>query len=694
MMHFVNIKCINLGNATKYELMRKTILLFSLLLSFHFLTNAQEDTTKNELYGWQLKQGFLIEPYEFDTTINNFQIYNPVGKYSISNSWLGNLGSAWKSNIYFSQQEEDQTDFIFDNNYRPYVFTKENQVFYHSKSPYFNIHWTTSSKSKNENQLYALFTQNINKNWNIGIRYKLISSAGEFPNSEISEHSMNPFVSYIGERYSMHAGFIRNKFKTLENGGINHLGDDGAPVEPEFAQPFLTTASSVYYDRSFFLSQEYKFGFTKKIVINDTTTESTFRELGRINHVLSYNDNYRIYADSDPLQSTVSEEGVQTGYYDTLFYQQELSAGKVLKETRDSIRYAKLENSLYWTLKEINRPNFNGRLTVGGTMENIKWTNTILAPHRDSVNTEGDVEYYSMKDSSVYETNYNNIKLSASLDARTKMFIFNARAYYYLGDVIGKSNKADNFGGDLLVSKGIIIGKRQSDFYFKLKLRKYSPYLFQEHYESNHYSWDSTFSNIDEQEIRAGLSIPSIRLKGEFATKLTTNYIYCDSNALFQQLTGEVLNLTSIRLQKDFKLGRFFIKNKVVYQLPPNFGEDVISMPEWSFYNTTYFDLDHFLEKFSIETQVGFDVAYYSKFRSYGYNPIVGQFHQAGSGVYTGEYPIINVFINARIKTVLLFFKYENMMNILSKDKYYFILDKHPMNEASYRFGVSWRFKS
>ncbi|NJO91522.1 MAG: putative porin, partial [Chloroflexia bacterium] len=253
---------------------------------------------------------------------------------------------------------------------------------------------------------------------------------------------------------------------------------------------------------------------------------------------------------------------------------------------------------------------------------------------------------------------------------------------------MAKQIKADNFGGSLLISKGIIIGKRQSDFYFKLKIAKYSPFIFQQRYESNHFSWnnENEFFNIDEQEVRAGLSVPSIRLKGEFATKFVTNYIYCDANAHFQQIGDTVLNLTSIRLHKDFKLGRFFIKNKIVYQLPPNMGEDIISTPEWSFYNTTYFDLNHFLDKISVEAQVGFDITYCSKFKALGYNPVVGQFHQSNSEVYAGEYPIVNAFINMRIKTVLLFFKYENLVNMFRKDKYYFILDKYAMNIAAFRF--------
>ena len=514
--------------------MKKRALLLILFVCFRFIAFSQEDTTKNVLYGWTLTDGFLIEPYEFDTIIDYFQILNPIEKYSISNNWLGNLGSAWKSNVYFSQFEEKRTDFIFDNNYRPYVFSKENQVFYHSKAPFFDIHWTSSQKSRNENQLSALYTQNVNKKWNVGMRYKLISSTGEFPNSLVSQHSMNPFVSYTGDRYSMHTAFIRNKFKAQENGGIDNTSDDNKVLDPEFATALIGTASSVYYDRSFLLSQEYKFGFTKTIVINDSTTESTFKELGRINHVFSFDDNYRVFADGTPLK--ISEGG----YYDTTLYN-----NTDVKLTRDSIRLAKIENSIYWTFKEIKKTNFNGRLTIGGTLENLKWINNGVIPIVDSINTDVSPidTVYIKSDANFYNTDYTNIKLLTSLDARTKMFIFNANAYYYLGKAIGETNKADNVGGSLLISKGIMVGRRQSDFYFKLKIDNYSPYIFEQRYESNHYRWDNNndtidgdnFVTINTQEIRAGLSIPSIRAKAEFASRRTTNYIYFNEFSMPQQ---------------------------------------------------------------------------------------------------------------------------------------------------------------
>jgi len=216
--------------------MKKFILVIC-LVSFQYVSYASPpDTIKTELYSWKLIDGFLEEPIGFDTAINYVQTYNPVEKQSICYSYLGNIGSPWQSNIFINDNIVNLSDFVFDRIYFPYTSTKENLVFYHSKKPFFDINWATGTKKRNENQLSALYTQNINKYWNVGLRYKLISSLGEIPRSQTSEHSMSFFTSYKREKYSIYAGFLRNKFGNQESGGVN----DSLSATPEFVEPLLS----------------------------------------------------------------------------------------------------------------------------------------------------------------------------------------------------------------------------------------------------------------------------------------------------------------------------------------------------------------------------------------------------------------------------------------------------------------------
>ncbi len=661
--------------------MKKIILFIIFLSQISTFVFSQEDSTSSYLRAWRLEEGFLVEPVGFDTVITGFQRINPDEYYSISNNWLGNLGSAWKSNIYFGTYDKKYSDFDFDNQFMPYSYTKYNQRFYHSVTPYFDLHWTTSQRVRNENQLSALYTQNINKKWNVGLRYHLIASDGQYPHSLIKDHSLNPFFSYNGEKYSAYFAFMRNKFRSEESGGIN----DSITNDPTFAQALIDEASSVYFNRSIFFSQEYKFGFTKKIVIDDSTTETSFRELGRINHVLTIDKNYRIYNEVHSLNE----------YYDSIANFDDVT-------TRDSVIMRRMENSLYWTFKEIKRPNFKGRLTVGGSLESLKWTNTGLHPEIDSINRRTQDTVWISRDTTFYNENYNNVKLYGGIDARTKMFVFSANASYYLGDVLGTSNKVNNFEGNLLISKSIMLGKKKSDIYFKLRVGNYSPTIFQQRYSSNHYIWKNKFKNVGKTDLRIGLKIPITRTKAEFAYGLANNYIYYDSLVMPQQYTERAFSLMSFRLHQNFvigkhsKVGRLKILNKIVYQLAPTDIQHVIRLPEVSVYHSSFYEMDYFLKvkKLSINVQFGYDVYYSTAYKSLGYSPAVGQFYNSSYGRISGDYPIVNAFINARIKTVLIFFRYENIVNHFSENKFYFLLDRYPINTPDFRFGVSWRFKN
>ncbi len=602
------------------------------------------DTTKNELYGWNLNRGYLIVPMDFDTTIQEFHILNYIDRFSISNSYFGTIGSPWKSNLYSERVTVPTSDFFFDQNYYLNLLTAENQPFFHAKKPYFDIEWTSAPKKRSENQLNALFTQNINKKWNVGARYRLIASGGEYPRAIISQHSWNIFTSYTGEKYSMHAAYVRNNISPNENGGVKDT------LDPEFAQALIASARSTFYKRSFFISQQYKFGFTQKIVVDDTTTISNFKEAGRLNYIIRFDRNYRVYRDEEP----------KSGYYDDIYIDS--------LETRDSVHLSKLENSLFWTFKEINRENFKGRLTIGSTSELLKWS------HLNETDT-------------VYDTDlYHSIKLYANLDARTKNFIFSVDGSYYLKGENGY--KEFDYDGNLLISKSLNIFKYKTNFYIKLAYKSISPNLFELSYRSNHFRWQNSFSDLISSNARFGIDIDKVKMNAELFYGSIQNYIYFDTLAIPRQLSGSTLNILTFSLKKEFKLGGFRSVNKMVYQLPSDNRE--LNLPVLAIYHSLFFDKT--FEKIDVQAQLGYDLNYTSKFQAQGYMPASGVFYLSNYRT-TGNYAILNLFFKLRIKNVLLFAKMEHFNNQFLFDKYYFLLDKYPAGTSIFKFGVSWRFK-
>ncbi|MBN2757367.1 MAG: hypothetical protein JXR51_09340 [Bacteroidales bacterium] len=623
--------------------------IYKLLIFLVFLINnfvdysySQDlDSLPENFYSWQLDEAYQKNYIELDTIIDNFHIYNPIDQYSIFTTSLGNLGSENKSNIFFSERENNYSDFIFDETFEPFLLTAQSQKYYFSKKPHFDLKYIMGKKQKNENTVNALYTQNINEKWNLGVNYRLYSSAGEFANTQTSLHSYNAFLSYIGSRYSMHASFVRNKFRLEENGGII----DTVYVSPEFTEPRLSAASSIYYKRDFFVSQEYKFGTKSYELVNDTTNKEIFHEIGRINYVFNIENNYRKYTDASPVDSFY-----RNIYLDSL-------------KTSDSLNLRLIENTFIWTFKEITRKNIKFRTSFGSSLENMK--------------------YYSFKgyiftDESEY---YTSAKAVSDIFGKFGKIAFaiNAKYYFY-------GFKNENYTVKFNFYKLFGISKEAFDVYLKTKIEKTNPLLYEQSNYSNNFIWENSFKEKTNTSLRFGVNIPSIHTKIEFAAGKYQNYVYFGLDTIPHQLVNN-LNIISFRAHKDFNLWRFKSKNKIIYQFADN--EDVMRLPQLAIYHSLYYE--SFFFKKALFAQIGYELRYSTAYKSMSYMPATGQFYLSDD-INVGEYPVINAFLNMKIREVSLFIKFEHINGQFLGNEYAYNLNHYPINSTAFKFGAFWRF--
>ena len=625
----------------------KFIILFFLLVNsnVYYLYSQTVDSLSDNLYSWQLDEAFQKYYVDFDTTVNNIQEFNLIDKNSISNSVIGDLGSACRSNIFFTEKENRYTNFIFDENIEPYLLTISNQKYYFSKTPYFDLKYVMGTKQRKENDLNVLYTQNINKNWNVGFRYKLHSAKGELLRNKTSLHSYNAFFSYIGERYSMHSTFIRNKFSYDENGGIS----DTAFVEKDFALPRINAANSVYYKRNFFISQEYKFGTKRYELVNDTTNKEIFNELGRINYIFNVENNYRKYSEVNIVDSSF----YQHMYIDSL-------------ATSDSLNLRLIENTFIWTFKEIYKKNIKFRTSFGASLENIKYTR-----FKGYVFIEKPEMYNSTKALSSIFGKFGNI-----------LFVINVN-YYFEG------YKEGNYLLNFNFNKTFVTKKQKFDVYLKTKLEKVNPFLYEQANTNNIFTWNNSFKEKINSSIRFGFNFPSISAKIELAAGSYANYIYFGNDSLPNQYE-KGLNILSARVHKNFKLWKFHSNNKIIYQITDN--DSIISLPKLSVYHSLYFE--NYLFKKAMFAQIGYELKYSTAFNALSYMPATGQFYQSNDGRRVGDYPVISAFMNMNIKNVLLFLKFEHVNGQFLKNEYAFSLNNYPVTSSIFRIGVRWQFKN
>ncbi len=81
---------------------------------------------------------------------------------------------------------------------------------------------------------------------------------------------------------------------------------------------------------------------------------------------------------------------------------------------------------------------------------------------------------------------------------------------------------------------------------------------------------------------------------------------------------------------------------------------------------------------------------YYNIFKDFTYIPATNEFYVQNK--YTvGQYPFVDVFLNARIRPVQFFIKIENVLYGLVGGNYNFVHGYY-QPDRSFRFGLTWMF--
>lgn len=639
------------------KLPKLSLFLLYLIFFVSFFSSAQINTVKHDrnlpdvkvekdsvppLLSWTLEDGYLVNIVPFDTILPRFHIYNDIEKNNYSFSFLGNIGSEYVSNIFFNDLNKPFTEFLPENQFSKYLLTPQNHKFYFSPTPYADIKYFMSTKKWNENNLHLLYTQNINKKLNYGIRYELQSGDGMFPQSKVSEHILDFFTGYTGDKYSIYAAIIRNKFRLQESGGIQMSGI----IDPNLTKPRINGAFSQLYKFDFFVSQEYKFAYTKTEIVDDTLEQKIYQPIGKLNYVFNYEQNYRTHFDDDTSSNV---------YRDILISRQ---------WTTDSINLKKWDNSVFWTFNNISYQNAEILNSVGAVYEiigNYTFKGYVWKPK---------VDYY------------HNMKTVFKSVGTFKRFLYRFNTYYYLSGY-----KQNDFRAKLNLQRNFLFNNIKANLYLALDAYRREPAFMEQYYYTNHFIWDNDFAKKDFVKLNMTIEIPDHFFKIALNAANLANYIYFDSLAYPQQLKSS-FRVYSASVEKEFNFGKFSSMNKVLWQYADN--SDVVSMPEFVFYHSLYFN---YWYKTALHLNLGYEVSYSTEFDALSYAPVTGQFY-LGREMKTGAYPILNMYLDMRVQSVLLFFKYENIGFQFLNDDFYYPVSYYPMNTTVFKFGVSWRFKN
>ena len=623
--------------------MKKIILCIPFLF---FIVSVFGQTPSNYRFvkTWRVDDRFAVaDTVPVDTMHLNYQNSNPIDRFSIANSYNGNLGSPIQPKLYFDRPENK--DFIFSNAYLPYMMNIQNATFYNTKTPYSYLDYNSGGTTyRKEDHIKFLFTANANKKLNFGTTLDYIHAVGEYNDQAARRFSGSLFGSYQGRHYSATGLVATNNLSNYENGGVTSVSDITSPTGVATAViPTNFTGYSNYKETQFFYNHQYSIGIERPFRVNADSVRMDYVPVTRFAHTIKYDDVRKRYYEND----TITKPFYANTYLP-------------FSQTNDTSALKTLTNRFSVSMEE----EFN------------KWMQFGLTAF-----IENEYQNYTFNnDSLINKMSKSSTKVGGILSKqRGQLFKYNILGELtFLGYKAGDFRLEGNIGGFFklwndsvsLVANGFI--------------RNDKPSYFLEHYQSNHFRWDNDFANIYRTHVGGTFSIPTRKFSLNVSVENITKYIYFNSEVLPDQYSGNI-QVVAANLKQDFHFGKFTLENNIVYQLSSQ--PTVLPLPDFTLYHNLYFD-DLWFHVLGM--QLGVNVRYHTSYYAPSYMPATGQFYTQ-STTKIGNYFVVNPYLNFHLKRTRFFLEYYHV-NQKFMNEAYFSMPNYPINPAVVKMGVSWNF--
>lgn len=587
-----------------------------------------------------------------DTTYNeNFSDY-PYMRKDVNAVTLGVSGSPVQFFNYFKREELDI--FPFASPYLSYSYTPQTMRFYNVKSPYTELaYWGTlfANKQKEETNVEFLHTQNFTPAFNFNILYKRYGGAGILEKEKTDNRTLAFTANYLGKRYVMQGGYIFNRIKRTENGGISDLSMFlDTIVDARTIPVALQDAKSQVRRNTVFITQSY--GIPFRIFKRDTLGygEGTMAYVGHSGEFSTYS---RYYTD---VIGTGDEAG-RALYGDRFFINPTTSA--------DSVRVMQLENKFFLRLQPWAREAIVSKLDAGVGFQYLSLfgfePGYFLAGNRNR--------------------HQGNLYVYFGASGQFKR--------YFSWEGFGRYNLAGYYANDFAIDGQVRFSAYPLEegihLTGKIHVSQKRPNYFYNHYYSNHYIWDNDFAKTTETRIEGKLEIPHWKLEAFFGYSLLADNVYFDTLGMAVQ-NNEPMSILTACVQKNFRAWKFHFDNQVLFQLSSR--QEVVPLPKLALRLRYYLQLP--VVKDVLTAQLGVEGTFNTKYYMPAYSPALGLFHNQDE-MKLGNNPYLDVFVNLQWKRASIFVKYVNAAQDWPKSNY-FSAYPYLKPQTAFKLGIHWPF--
>ena len=630
-------------------------------------------------------------------SFNDYVFYNE----DINASWLGISGSPVQLYDWFKRAEEDNA--IFYAPYSIWTYTPETLPQYNTKTPYTELAYygtLFANQEKEEANIRVLTTQNITPALNFTIDFRRYGGNGMLKREDTANKTFVASTNYLGKKYLMHAGYIYNKVKRSENGGIvDESWIRDTTVDAREIDVYLRDAENQLKKNTLFLDQSYRIPLTfltdlkgkkerklqearrdsimasgdstaiaqlmaeeeRQLAIEaakaDTATINTDITTAFIGHSTEYSVFSKTYKDkiSDPLGKE---------FYGDRFYINPTSS-------MDSLRVMRLDNKVFIRLQPWKDDGIISKLDVG---IGDKLANYFSFSPTDYLRGGNNVVQNSMY-------------LYAGANGQYSRYLtWNAKGKYnFLGYEINDFGIEANMAFNAYPFRRDRKSPLTVTAHFETSLKE--PDYYQQHLFTNHFKWDNDFGKISTTKAEASVSIPRWEMAASFGYALLSNNIYYDTQGFVQQNTSPMSVMTAT-LKKNFLVWKFHLDHHAMLQLSSD--KEVLPLPLLALNFRYYIQFD--VVKNVMQMQIGANGTYTTEWYAPAYNPVLGVFHNQDERKY-GNCPYIDAFVNIQWKKASIFIKAVNVnMGWPNKSADYFSAAGYIAPQRAIKFGITWPF--
>ena len=565
-----------------------------------------------------------------DTTLNINKLYNFNYRKKDNFEFIkpNNVGQVY-NNLSYEIEQSNYPSIGFNAN-KTIIQFEDDIYFYDVAYPVTELLFKTVYS---QGQLTdVLFTTNVNRKLNFSLSFKALRSLGKYQNSLSGSKSFNFTYNYNSEKFSSKIFYVSQRLEKHENGGLTTISiDDFESKDDVFNERSklnvkFEDAINIYFKRNFFSKNSFNLtNNNKKLSFNHTLLYST------INNAYD--------------QKTINN------------YYGELNSGLI--SAKDNYKFRSIFNKISLNLSNL----IFDSIEAGLINFNFEYFN--LNNNENKIRENSNL--FSLKLNKGFEI------LNLDIDLQKKI------------------------NGERVGDKYMFMVKTSNsdkiDMSLKFISTKSHPGLMYDYY-------DSSFKNIKWEKSNKLISINSLQFKlndkrfGEFqiSGSKIMNYFYIYTDNQIEESYLPVLNqasfnidLLKLKYNKNFTFGKFSMDNTLLLQKVKQ-KEYVLNLPKYIFRNSFYISEKIFNNV--LEIQSGFNFKIFSKFFGDEYNPVISTFHTQNEKKI-GEYPIVDFFLNAKIRQTRLFFIFEHINSSLTGNKFYYT-PSMPYRDSGFRFGLNW----